>query len=170
LHARACASEALAFAREHGLEHETFVARAYLGRAQCALGNMAIGRDHLEAALGHLRTRDARGAFEALVDLIPIRVACGDIDRARAAADELMRTLDENRLFSKFPAKALAAAATGFAADGQRERADALFAEAATLLTELALRLPDDATRAGYLGLPFHRVLRKVDAAGTIAY
>jgi DNA-binding SARP family transcriptional activator len=168
--ARACANEALAFAHEYGLEHQTFVARAYVGKAEFALGNTPTASEHLEAALLHLRRRDARGAFETLVDLVPVRVALADTAGARAAADELMQTLDRDRFFSKFPARALAAAAAGFAADGQHERAQALATEAATLLTELASRLPDDATKAGYLGLPFHRlILRKVDAAGTIA-
>lgn len=97
--------------------------------------------------------------LETLIEVIPARLGVGATDAALDAAAELLQGLEDDRLRVKFPAKALAAAAAAYEAAGQGERAGALRAEARNLLREISRRLPDDASRVGYLSLPFHRAI-----------
>jgi len=158
-HARRLALEAAAYAREHGLSEREPLALQYLGSAELELGTFELASEHLEAALAYRRTRDFKGILEALIEVIPARLGIGATDAALDAAAELLRGLEDDRLRVKFPAKALAAAAAAYEAAGHRERADALRGEARTLLREISRHLPDEASRDGYLSLPFHRAI-----------
>jgi tetratricopeptide (TPR) repeat protein len=157
--ARSLALEAVAYAREHGLAEREAVAMQYLGSAELELGAFALASEHLEAALRYRRTRAFKGVLETLIEVIPARLAVGATDAALDAASELLHGLEDDRLRVKFPAKALAVAATAYDAAGQGERAGALRAEARTLLREISRQLPDADGRAGYLSLPFHRTI-----------
>jgi tetratricopeptide (TPR) repeat protein len=157
--ARSLALEAIAYAREHGLAEREAMALQYLGSAELELGAFALASEHLETALRYRRTRALKGVLETLVEVIPARLGVGATDAALDAASELLQGIEDDRLRVKFPAKALAAAAAAYDAAGQEERAGALRGEARNLLREISGRLPDAASRAGYLSLPFHRAI-----------
>lgn len=160
-HARAqeLALEALAYARRHSLRDEERVALEFLGKAERDLGFPEAALEHLEAALLFRRTRDVRSMLETLIEIIPVRLRLGSIDDAIGAAAELLQGIENDRLRVKFPARALAVAASAYEAAGLDERAGRLRLEARTLLHELAARLPDESSRSGYLSLPFHRTI-----------
>jgi DNA-binding SARP family transcriptional activator len=167
--ARELALEALVHARQHGLDREEYEALGYLGMAERDLGLFVEAREHLEATLCYRRSRDPNGTLGTLIEIIPVRLGLGHIDEALAAAAELLEGLEGDRLRTKFPAKALAAAAAAYAAAGQTERAAALRDEARKLLREISVRLPDERSRQGYLSLPFHRAILADGAAGPSA-
>jgi DNA-binding SARP family transcriptional activator/tetratricopeptide (TPR) repeat protein len=163
--ARELAGKAVAFARDRNLEVEEHVALEYLGTAERELGELEDARDHFEVVLQYRRGRDPRTVLDVLIEAIPAYVGLGAVAGAFAAAAELLRGLEGDRMRVAFPARALWVAASAYAAAGDAERATALSDEARALLHELAARAPDDATRNGYLSHAFHRTILANDGA-----
>jgi hypothetical protein len=123
------------------------------------LGRVEAAREHLEASLLYRRTRDPRAVLEALVEIIPVRLALGDVAGALVAAEELMTGLEGNRMRVNFPARALSVAASAFDAAGESDRARTLHDEASALLRELSGRIADEPSRTGYLSHRFHQAI-----------
>jgi DNA-binding SARP family transcriptional activator len=157
--ARELALEAFAFARDHELEPEEYIALEFLGVAERELGDVERARDHFEAVLRYRRERGISDTLETLIEAIPAHVALGASGDAVAAAEELLGGLERDRMRATFPAHALWVAASAFALSGQKERAEALRSEAQALLRELAGRINDEPSREGYLSLRFHRAI-----------
>jgi len=150
--------EALAVARELQSERLEIDALAQLGAAEVHLGLNELALAHLEAALRWRSGRDPRLALETLIELIPPYLARGEHDRALASASELLEGLAGEYTRVSFPAYALSRAAAAFEAAGHTERAAALRTQAESVLHEFAARIPDEASRKGYLALRVNRL------------
>jgi tetratricopeptide (TPR) repeat protein len=157
--ARQLAHEAAAFSHQHRLPDDGCSALGFAGRAERDLGKVEAAREHLEASLLYRRTRDPRAVLEALVEIIPVRLALGDVAGALVAAEELMTGLEGNRMRVNFPARALSVAASAFDAAGESDRARTLHDEASALLRELSGRIADEPSRTGYLSHRFHQAI-----------
>jgi tetratricopeptide (TPR) repeat protein len=155
--ARDLAIEALELAHERGLEREGIYSLEALGVAERDLKMFAEARLHLEAALDWRRERDPRTMLEGLIEIVPVYLALGEFGAARSAAGALLEGIDRDRSLVPFPVHALSVAAAAYAASGESERASALRSEAEALLRELAERIDEGPSRAGYLSLPVHR-------------
>jgi len=157
--ARTLALDAATLARGAQLDAEEHVALEYLGIAERELGDVESARGRFETVLEYRRGHDPRGALETLIETIPAYLSLGACTEAVAAAAELLRILGRDRMRATFPAHAFWVAGIAYEAGGDAARGATLQAEARSLLRELAARLPDEATRAGYLSLPFHRLV-----------
>jgi tetratricopeptide (TPR) repeat protein len=165
--ARELALDAFAFATEHELEVERYILMECLGHCERELGHFEAADALFEPALRWRRERDPRALMETLIEVIPNYVALGSIDRAVAAADELLLGIAQDRMIVHYPAQALATAAAAYAAAGDMERARSVRREAQALLRELAGQLPGERERNGYLSLRVHAGIFETEESGT---
>jgi tetratricopeptide (TPR) repeat protein len=95
--------------------------------------------------------------LETLAEMLPVLVVRGELERARTVAKELIAAIAAEAGALVMPVDALAKAADALAACGDPTGAAATRERAAALLRARLAQLPDEATRAAYAALRWHR-------------
>ncbi|HEV3089147.1 MAG TPA: AAA family ATPase [Candidatus Elarobacter sp.] len=155
--ARSAAESALELARTVRSQPLESAALGVLGAAESALGEHANAIAHLEAGV---ELRRPSGATPRLGDnlcaLALAHLRSGNVDAARAAADELLALYDANPKLAPQPAEWLLTAACVAEAHGASETAADLLRRADSVMRARASAIPDTTTRTAYLALPFN--------------
>lgn len=133
-------------------------ALANLGAAERELGELTQAIEHMEAGLA-IRRRLGQVA-ELGTDLCDLTVAylrAGRLPAARQTADEMLALYASAPEAMMHPQYILWAAAQTYRALGETQRARELLVQAHATLQEQAALIPDPASRATFLTLPFNR-------------
>ncbi len=114
--------------------------------------------EHFSAALGICEAFGfADERLETLTEMLPVLVARGALERARAVAREVIAAVAADPGSVAMPVDALAKAADALAACGDAAGGAAARERAAELLHARLAQLPDEPTRAAYAALRWHR-------------
>lgn len=156
--ARHASERALALAREGGNDLLAASALSNLGDAERHLGARAEAIEHLCQALAIERRlgRDASSA-NALCELALVYLEEGRLDRASAAADELLTLLHKRGDELLHPQQVAWVAARVRHAQGEEDAARKLAARAAERLRAMAGEIEDERALAAFLAMEFNR-------------
>jgi predicted ATPase len=142
-------------------------ALANLGAAERELGELPDAIAHMCAGLAIRRQLDQPAELGTdLCDLTIAYLRAGDLESARASADEMLALHASAAETMMHPQYILWAAAQTHRALGDTERARTLLAQAHQVFEEKAAAIPDPESRATFAQLPFNRELLDAYAAG----
>ena len=153
--ARRLALEALEKAREIKFPLFEGAALSNLGNAERASGDLETGIKHLEAGL-ELRERllEPADVLDDRCDLAVAYVEAGDLTRAAAMADSLLKTAEASTAGAFWPHYCWWAAAVVRRTAGDVVNSKALLERAASTMADFASRIADPQTRGAFLSLP----------------
>ncbi|MBM2842407.1 MAG: hypothetical protein HW404_244 [Anaerolineales bacterium] len=164
--ARLAAERGLALARQMGSQVMEANALANLGAAEREADDLEPAIEHMQAGV-ELRRKVGQPA-ELAVDLCDLTVAylrTGDLEAARRTTQEMLALHDAAPESMMYPQHILWAAAQTAHAGGDAQRSRELLAQAAATLEAKAAAIPDAASRAAFLELPFNRRIRQALAS-----
>jgi predicted ATPase len=158
----------LDLAREMKSDVYQAYALSNLATAERELGALPAAIRHMQAGIA-LRRKLAQ-AVELATDLNDLTITylrAGDLKRAQATADEMLRLLVADPAHMTYPQYMLWAAAQVYRARGESKLAQQLLAQAHTTLEEKGATIPDSESRATFLQMPFNReILAAVEQEG----
>jgi len=160
--ARRAAERGLVLARQMGSQVMEANALANLGAAEREAADLEPAIEHMQAGI-ELR-REVGQPAELAVDLCDLTVAylrAGDLEAAKRTTKEMLALHDAAPESMMYPQHILWAAAQTALAAGDAQRSRELFGQAAATLEAKAAAIPDAASRAAFLELPFNRRIRQ---------
>jgi tetratricopeptide (TPR) repeat protein len=156
--AKRFAESALATARQIAFPVFEAAALANLGNAECELGDLDTGIEHMTTGIAIRRPiQEVRDFVDDLADLTLALAGAGRVDEALATARELREAAESTLGGAFWPHYIWWAISKGLAAAGEHAEADTAMIRARSLLQDFAAAIADVHTRRAFLSVPVNQ-------------